>query len=134
MGRSGGEKLLRLQIGVGTPPHRAVNAQSLEQFDDAQLSAAEAAEVLEAVFPAAYEWFQKRWFGGSIITDGAVFRKLLSQDLRQSRPEAKMPRTVEAAKAAAINAALASTRRSFHAAPSSTSAARHPFRASTRAA
>ncbi|CAE8594303.1 unnamed protein product, partial [Polarella glacialis] len=74
---------LRLQLGIGSPG-RGTLAPSMEQFGEMQMSAREAAEVMQTAFPAAYEWVLKRWLGPSAITEGAVYRRRLQQDLRQA--------------------------------------------------
>ncbi|CAK9050600.1 unnamed protein product [Durusdinium trenchii] len=39
--------------------------------------------VLQSAFPAAFEWLLKRWFGPDAVTDGAVLRRRLAQDVRR---------------------------------------------------
>ena len=68
---------LRLQIGVGLSGRWPKNAGS---FGKSSMSSKEASAVLEAVFPAAYEWLQKRWLGAGTVTSGSAYRKTLPQD------------------------------------------------------
>eukprot|EP00927_Polykrikos_kofoidii_P035897 TRINITY_DN30395_c0_g1_i1.p1 TRINITY_DN30395_c0_g1~~TRINITY_DN30395_c0_g1_i1.p1 ORF type:complete len:301 (+),score=34.41 TRINITY_DN30395_c0_g1_i1:61-903(+) len=92
--RSANSAPLRLQIHAGWPQSRQIHGRGLDaglkQYADSRMSPEEAATVLEAVFPAAYEWLQKRWLGGSAITEGTVFKKVLPHELRRStRPQSK---------------------------------------------
>lgn len=71
-------KIWSLEIGVG--PERKREGKS---FSEASMSPKEAAAVVQGVFPAAYEWLLKQWFGPLAVTEGAVFRKRLPQDTRR---------------------------------------------------
>eukprot|EP00933_Yihiella_yeosuensis_P048454 TRINITY_DN4465_c0_g1_i1.p1 TRINITY_DN4465_c0_g1~~TRINITY_DN4465_c0_g1_i1.p1 ORF type:complete len:248 (+),score=32.78 TRINITY_DN4465_c0_g1_i1:40-744(+) len=85
----GSELPLRLQLGIGSPGHNST-APGLEQFGESQMSSREAAAVLQTAFPASYEWLLKRWMGPSAITEGAVYRRRLQQDIRKD--ELKLPK------------------------------------------
>jgi hypothetical protein len=77
-----------LQIGVGSQ-----NRISSESFQESPMSGKEAAAITDSVFPACYEWIRKSWFGPATISQGAVFRKVLAQDVpRRSTPWATLER------------------------------------------
>ncbi|CAK9024800.1 unnamed protein product [Durusdinium trenchii] len=81
-GRKAIEQPLRIIFGVGAPA-RSNLAPSPAQFGDARMTAREANAVLQSAFPAAFEWLLKRWFGPDAVTDGAVLRRRLAQDVRR---------------------------------------------------
>lgn len=80
--RSKGQ-VLRLLLGVGAPGRRQENAPNMDRFGEMAMSPREAAAVLDAAFPSAYEWLVKRWLGPMAVTEGHVYRKRLPQDTRR---------------------------------------------------
>lgn len=75
-------KILSLEIGVGST-RRNEWSPGLKQFNETSMTPKEAAAILQGVFPAAYEWLSKRWFGPFAITEGSAYRRRLPQDTRR---------------------------------------------------
>lgn len=76
----------RLQIGVG-----AQNRINNGNFQESPMSGKEAAAMTDSVFPSCYEWIRKAWFGPATISRGAVFKKVLAQDVaRRPAPWASL--------------------------------------------
>jgi len=86
-----GGRVQRLQIGVGSPSVTALLADSpfsssVVRWGEEPMSPREAATITETVFPAAYEWLMKQWFGPQVVTPGVIYRRWLPQDVRKGEP------------------------------------------------
>mmetsp|Transcript_21548 Transcript_21548/g.59780 ORF Transcript_21548/g.59780 Transcript_21548/m.59780 type:complete len:101 (+) Transcript_21548:204-506(+) len=82
-GSSFGCRLVWAHEARRRPRRASAGQRTLKQFGEAQLPAREAAELVSSVFPAAYEWLVKRWFGPGAITEGVIHWRVLPQDTRR---------------------------------------------------
>eukprot|EP00403_Amphidinium_massartii_P001091 CAMPEP_0178377082 /NCGR_PEP_ID=MMETSP0689_2-20121128/3735_1 /TAXON_ID=160604 /ORGANISM="Amphidinium massartii, Strain CS-259" /LENGTH=260 /DNA_ID=CAMNT_0019997125 /DNA_START=33 /DNA_END=812 /DNA_ORIENTATION=+ len=84
------DKAIRVQIGVGGTSS-GILSPSLHSFGEEALNARDAGAILESVFPAAYEWLRKRWFGAVTVTEGMVYRQRMVQHNRKGPLELANP-------------------------------------------